>query len=160
MKKKQNGSAVFMVCNGELVLILRDDKPTIANPCRYALLGGGRDPDDADCFATIIREINEETSLSISQNQIKKIGVEKLQARNAVNYFFVLFISKVQFEKCELYEGQKMECFSFEQIKKIHELGDQKFGLGGAIYRFMCTEPDIVQQAILGTCNPFLIERE
>ncbi|RZU46115.1 8-oxo-dGTP diphosphatase [Streptomyces sp. BK022] len=57
--------AVAIIANrrGELLLHLRDDRPAIAWPGHWSLLGGGCDPGEAPA-AAIVRELDEEAGLT------------------------------------------------------------------------------------------------
>lgn len=161
MEATKEGSAVFVIHNGTLLLILRDDKPTIANPCTYALLAGAFEGEqDNDCFDTILREIYEEIRLRISRNRIKKIGTEKLTAEGKFNHFFLLSITDEEKNQMIQGEGQKMHFFRFQNIFNLHRLGDIKYGLGGAISRFMSHEREMILEIMKGECERFIIERK
>ncbi|MFE1787934.1 NUDIX domain-containing protein [Streptomyces sp. NPDC059525] len=57
--------AVAIITNrrSELLLHLRDDRPTIAWPANWSLVGGGCDPGEAPA-AAIVRELHEEAGLT------------------------------------------------------------------------------------------------
>ncbi len=155
------GSAAFIVHNGTLLLLLRDDIPTIANPCTFALLAGAFEvEEDNDNCDTIVREIFEEIYLKASRARVKKIGTERLIAEKKFNHFFLLTISDGEKDRLKLGEGQRMQFYSYDEITYLHQLGSSKYGLGGAMWRFMCHEREIIESIMKGECNPFMIERE
>jgi 8-oxo-dGTP pyrophosphatase MutT (NUDIX family) len=155
------GSAVFIVHNKTLLLLLRDDIPTIANPCTFALLAGAFEKEeDNDCYDTIVREILEEIRLRVTRNRIRKIGTEKLLSENKFNHFFLLEISDEEKNRLELVEGQKMQFFSYDDIRWMAQLGKRKYGLGGAMWRFMSEDSEIIESIVLGGGDTFVIDRK
>ena len=146
MRKNKNGSAVFIVFEGKLLLILRDNKSTIQNPSRYALPGGGAKKKETG-KKTIIRELNEELSLKVSKKRVREIGVEKT-GDESHNFFYLLHCTQKQKDKMKLKEGQKMSFFLFQSIQVLFLVGNQKNGLGGAIFRLMSHHPDLVNKIL------------
>ncbi|MFJ9939722.1 NUDIX hydrolase [Streptomyces erythrochromogenes] len=61
-----NASALIHDGAGRYLLHLRDDVPDIWEPGSWALLGGGREPQDASLEDTVRRELHEEAGLSPS----------------------------------------------------------------------------------------------
>ena len=146
MKKNKNGSAVFIVSEGKLLLILRDDKPTISNPSRYALPGGGAKKKETG-IGTIIRELNEELSLKVSEKHVREIGVERIGDKN-YNFFFLLQCTQKQKYAMKLKEGQSMKFCLIQEIQLLLLAGNNKNGLGGAIFRLMSRSPDVVSNIL------------
>ncbi|MFD4244292.1 NUDIX domain-containing protein [Streptomyces sp. NPDC058525] len=59
-----NASALIHDGDGRYLLHLRDDVPGIWEPGAWALLGGGREPQDGSLEATVRRELREEAGLA------------------------------------------------------------------------------------------------
>ncbi|MGW7439856.1 NUDIX domain-containing protein [Streptomyces sp. NPDC054849] len=60
-----NASALIHDDQGRYLLHLRDDVPGIWEPGAWALLGGGREPEDASLEETVRRELQEEAGLAL-----------------------------------------------------------------------------------------------
>ncbi|MFD9516165.1 NUDIX domain-containing protein [Streptomyces sp. NPDC059979] len=60
-----NASALIHDDEGRYLLHLRDDVPGIWEPGAWALLGGGREPEDASLEGTVRRELREEAGLAL-----------------------------------------------------------------------------------------------
>ena len=63
------GTKLILTCNGRVLVLLRDDIPTIAWPGHWDLPGGGREAGESplDCG---LRELLEETGLSLAPGRL------------------------------------------------------------------------------------------
>ena len=61
------GCKIALICDGQILTILRDDKPTIPWPNLWELPGGGREGDESpfDCAA---REVYEELGIHLDED--------------------------------------------------------------------------------------------
>jgi 8-oxo-dGTP diphosphatase len=110
MAKKRSVCILFENKKGEILFLLRDDKPTIPFPNRWDVLGGvvedGESPEEA-----IVREMDEELELKMKDFEIFKVfeWPEKTET---------VFYKKLDLDlnKVNLHEGQKVEYFSKEKL--------------------------------------------
>jgi 8-oxo-dGTP pyrophosphatase MutT (NUDIX family) len=139
MQKQIAGMQLFLVCEGKLFLILRDDKPDIRVdpingihfPNTWSLMGGGVDEGE-DFFQTAAREAMEELGIRF---QLQILGVSPKG-----NGYFFAEIDRELADNIVLGEGQ--ECFFFRP--------DQLSGLklGGAIDIYFKKYPEVVTKMI------------
>lgn len=115
-EKRPAGAVGFVIHNGKLLLILRDDKPEIANPNTWAMPGGGVE-DGEDLPTAFKREILEELGIS---PRVILLGVSR-----KANGFFATFLTDQETAEITLGEGQRYQFFSPEDLDTIE--------LGGAI---------------------------
>ena len=63
------GCKIALICDGRILTILRDDKPTIPYPNMWDLPGGGREGDETP-FECAAREVYEELKIQLSKEDI------------------------------------------------------------------------------------------
>ena len=63
------GCKIALICDGRILTILRDDKPTIPWPNLWELPGGGREGDESP-FECAMREVYEELSIQLLKDDI------------------------------------------------------------------------------------------
>jgi len=63
------GCKIALICDGRILTILRDDKPTIPWPNLWELPGGGREGDESP-FECVVREVYEELSIQLLKDDI------------------------------------------------------------------------------------------
>lgn len=99
----------------EILMMLRDIKPGIANPGNWAFIGGhieyGETPADAAA-----REIHEETSISIAVKDLKTLTV--LREKNRQKYVFYV---TGQWKDSDIIrgEGQEMRFVPLDQVQRL-----------------------------------------
>lgn len=64
-----SGAKIALLCDGQVLTILRDDKPDIPFPDMWDLAGGGREGDETP-FECTQREVFEELGISISSDSV------------------------------------------------------------------------------------------
>ncbi|MFC3927532.1 NUDIX hydrolase [Streptococcus caprae] len=64
-----SGTKIALLCDNDIVVTLRDDKPDIAFPNTWELVGGGREEGET-VFECTAREVYEELGLTIRAEQI------------------------------------------------------------------------------------------
>ncbi len=157
----KTGSACFILYKNETILIHRDTNERTINPDTNGLPGGGFDrKKDRNELDTIVRELFEELRLDIRENRFKKVGTEWLTELHLKNHFFKLNLTEHEVAKIRLKEGKTYDFFSFSKIQDLYALGPIPGGLGGAIWRFMCNEPEIIEDILLGKKNTFVLDRK
>jgi len=63
------GAKIALICGSRLVVLRRDDIPTIPYPGLIDLPGGGREADETP-EETVLREVREETGFSLPQERL------------------------------------------------------------------------------------------
>ena len=63
------GCKIALICDGRILTILRDDKPTIPWPNLWELPWGGREGDESP-FECVAREVYEELSIQLLKDDI------------------------------------------------------------------------------------------
>lgn len=63
------GCKIALFCDGQILTILRDDKPTIPWPNLWELPGGGREGNETP-FECVAREVYEELNIQLSKDDI------------------------------------------------------------------------------------------
>ena len=113
---KKMGSKAFIIYNKKILLILRDNIPTIPSPNKWGLPGGLIEKNESPLNA-LKRELKEEINI-VPKNiiylgkQIFKDGVEVFR------YFAK--ITKDEFQNVKLgNEGQKLEFFNLDEINQL-----------------------------------------
>lgn len=122
------GMQLFLVCEGKLLLILRDNKPDIHedpingiySPNTWALMGGGVEEGE-DFFQTAAREVKEELGIEF---QLQILGVSPKG-----NCYFFADIDRDLANQIVLGEGQNYGFFDPDKIDHLV--------LGGAIQIYL-----------------------
>jgi 8-oxo-dGTP diphosphatase len=116
MKKLNNVSAVVLINEKkELLLYLRDDKPTIVYPNMWALLGGHAEKNETP-IETLKREIKEEIDFDIKETEF--LGAVDDKVGNLVHIFLTRFDKRK--EDIILLEGQKIDFFNYNESIKLN----------------------------------------
>jgi 8-oxo-dGTP diphosphatase len=111
-----HGAKVALLCEGRLLMHLRDNKPGLFNANMWDFPGGGRESEETpqEC---VIREVKEEFEIELSPQSFlweKEYPAQKDPNQKA--YFMVAEISKEQVEKIKLNEGQEWALFNKEDF--------------------------------------------
>ena len=61
------GCKIALICDGQILTILRDDKPTIPWPNLWELPGGGREGNESP-FECVAREVYEELGIHLDED--------------------------------------------------------------------------------------------
>ena len=102
-----HGAKLALLTGDRLVSILRDKDPEIPYPDMWDLPGGGREADESP-EACVLRELEEELSLSLSEEDLlwKRQYVSDLDGKSAT-WFFVAEVSQLDINRIRLgAEGQ------------------------------------------------------
>lgn len=113
-------SVVLINKRGEILLHLRDDKPTISYPNHWALVGGGVDGAETPCEA-LVREIKEEIAL----NLVNFCLLREYTHRNKREYAFLGEIN-VELSNLKLNEGREVRFFEPSQLINLKIRPDDK----------------------------------
>ena len=63
------GCKIALICEGQILTILRDDKETIPYPNMWDLPGGGREGNETP-FECVAREVYEELNIQLSKEEV------------------------------------------------------------------------------------------
>ena len=109
------GCKIALICDGQILTILRDDKPTIPWPNLWELPGGGREGDESP-FECVAREVYEKLGIHLTEYCLlwSKVYPSMLyEGRQSV--FMVGQISQEQFDNITFGdEGQTYKLMSIE----------------------------------------------
>jgi 8-oxo-dGTP diphosphatase len=102
---------------GAILLQLRDDIPTIADPGCWAVPGGAQDPGES-YEAAARREMLEETGYTVGDLEL--VCERDLDRGNGVVEHQVFFLSEYDgVQALECYEGQKIEFMSVADARAL-----------------------------------------
>ncbi len=111
------GCKIALICDGRILTILRDDKPTIPWPNLWELPGGGREGDESP-FECAAREVHEELGIHLNEDCLlwSKVYPSMLfEGRQSV--FMVGQLSQNQFDNITFGdEGQAYKLMSIEEF--------------------------------------------
>ena len=111
------GCKIALICDGRILTILRDDKPTIPWPNLWELPGGGREGNESP-FECVSREVYEELSIQLLKDDIvwSRIYPSMLD-ENKNSVFLVGQLTKEQFDSIVFGdEGQSYKLVSIEEF--------------------------------------------
>lgn len=92
------GCKIALICDGRILTILRDDKPTIPWPNLWELPGGGREGDESP-FECVAREVYEELSIQLLKDDIVWSWIyPSMLDENKNSVFLVGQLTKEQFD--------------------------------------------------------------
>ena len=111
------GCTIALICEGQILTILRDDKETIPYPNMWDLPGGGREGNETP-FECVAREIYEELNIQLSKEKVIWSGIypgildEKKQF-----VFLVGNLAQEEFDRIDFGdEGQGYKLVSFGEF--------------------------------------------
>ncbi len=112
------GCKIALICDGQILTILRDDKEDIPWPNMWELPGGGREGNETP-FECVAREIYEELSIQLSKADVIwsfRLYPSMLDG-NKKSVFLVGRLTQEQFESIIFGdEGQGYKLVSFEEF--------------------------------------------
>ena len=120
------GCKIALLCDGQVLTILRDDKATIPWPNLWELPGGGREGDETP-FECAVREVYEELSIQLSKEDIvwSRIYPSMLD-ENKKSVFLVGQWTQEQFGNILLGdEGQDFKLMSIEEFLTLDQVVPQ-----------------------------------
>ena len=124
------GVMVFLLWKSQFLLILRDNKPNIANPNTWCPVTGGVHRGE-DYESAGKRELKEE--IDIIPHRLKILGVSM-----KANAFFIGHLSDDERNQIILSEGQRYDFFTFEQLTSLN--------IKGAFDIYLKRYPDIFRR--------------
>jgi len=111
------GSSAIVIHNKKILLLLRDNIPTILYPNKWSLPGGcteiGETPKQ-----TLLRELDEE--ICVKPKNIKSIGQYTDKGDMSTDYLFVVNLDDFEASQVKLgNEGQELKFFALNEIENI-----------------------------------------
>lgn len=100
--------------DGKMLFQLRDNKPSIPNPNKWGIIGGGIEKGES-AIRAVTRELNEELGLKIAPQKITPL-ITIPTLRGPYHIFQLNYLSHKT--SLRLYEGQKIKFLSRKQILK------------------------------------------
>lgn len=123
------GCKIALICDRQMLTILRDDKPTIPWPKLWELPGGGREGVESP-FECVAREVYEELNIQLSKEDIvwSRIYPSMLD-ENKNSVFLVGKLTQEQFDGIVFGdEGQGFKLMSIEEFLKSKQAVPQLQG--------------------------------
>ncbi len=115
------GTKIALICGGQVVAYLRDDKDGIPFPGLWDLPGGGREGEE-DPVACVLREVEEEFGLRIAADKVRRLTRYTRQGPGLDSYFCMAEISAGDIERIVFGdEGQMWSMMAIEAFI-AHEL--------------------------------------
>ena len=123
------GCKIALICDGRILTILRDDKPTIPWPNLWELPGGGREGNESP-FECVAREVYEELSIQLSKEDIVWSWIYRsMLDENKNSVFLVGKLTQEQFDGIVFGdEGQGFKLMSIEEFLKSKQAVPQLQG--------------------------------
>ena len=111
------GCKITLICDGQILTILRDDKEDIPWPNMWELPGGGREGNETP-FECVAREVYEELSIQLSKADVIWFQIyPSMLDGNKKSVFLVGRLTQEQFESIIFGdEGQGYKLVSFEEF--------------------------------------------
>ena len=92
------GCKIALICERQILTILRDDKDNIPWPNMWELPGGGREGDESP-FECVAREVYEELNIQLSKDDVIWSGIyPSMLDENKKSVFLVGKLTQEQFE--------------------------------------------------------------
>lgn len=132
----ESSGVILATPEGYAAVNLRDNKPGIASPNMLALFGGMLEPGE-DALACIVREIWEETGLSIAPDEFIPLGTVRrhidaipgmFHEHTAIGHFFLA--RNIDPASIKLKEGQGIEIItSLQDLERRDNVAPFAFGI-------------------------------
>ena len=118
-----SGCKIALICDGRILTILRDDKPTIPWPNLWELPGGGREGDESP-FECVAREVYEELSIQLLKDDIVWSWIyPSMLDENKNSVFLVGQLTKEQFDSIVFGdEGQSFKLMNIEEFLTLDQV--------------------------------------
>lgn len=113
MREPPGSDTILINSQKQVLLVLRDDKPSIPFPNTWALLGGYIEENESP-EAAILRELREEINLELTEIQLFKYYAWA----ECDEYIFWHQID-LDIDKIKLNEGQKLAYFGQEELEHL-----------------------------------------
>lgn len=120
------GCKIALICDGQMLTILRDDKATIPWPNLWELPGGGREGDESP-FECVAREVYEELKIQLSKEDIVWSWIyPSMLDENKKSVFLVGKLTQEQFDSIVFGdEGQSFKLMSIEEFLTLDQVVPQ-----------------------------------
>ncbi|PIN91669.1 hypothetical protein COU56_04900 [Candidatus Pacearchaeota archaeon CG10_big_fil_rev_8_21_14_0_10_31_9] len=113
METNRNYSGVMIEnSEGKLLFQLRDNNPTISNPNKWSLFGGGIEKGEAP-IETAIREIKEELGLTLNKTKLKLLFKKESPSGNRYVFYYKLYSLP---KNLKINEGEHFEFLSLFEL--------------------------------------------
>ena len=123
------GCKIALICDGQILTILRDDKPTIPWPNLWELPGGGREGNESP-FECVVREVYEELGIHLDEDCLlwSKIYPSVI-FKDKQSVFMVGQLRQEQFDNITFgNEGQAYKLMPIEEFLKSKQAVPQLQG--------------------------------
>ena len=110
-------TAAYIVNNNKLLLLLRDNIPTIKDPNKWDTPGGGCEENES-FEGCLTRELCEELELTLDKSRLKFLW-ETLTPKGNTERSFYIKISDLEKDSLILHEGQRMCFYLFDELASL-----------------------------------------
>lgn len=118
MERKEVSAAIIVNEHKNVLLQLRDIKPSIRSSGMWSLPGGGREPEESSEDA-IRREVFEETNIKLRSPKYFMSLIDLFEGDEPIKVDFYIERIRQPFSII-VGEGQDLKFFSQEEVKKLH----------------------------------------
>ena len=111
------GCKIALICDRQILTILRDDKETIPYPNMWDLPGGGREGNETP-FECVAREVYEELNIQLSKEEVIWSGIYPGLLDETKQFVFLVGnLAQEEFDRIDFGdEGQSYKLVSFEEF--------------------------------------------
>lgn len=116
------GVNAILIFESKILMMLRDDKPGIANPGGWGVIGGGVEEGETPDQA-IVREVKEETNIDLVRYH-KWFEIPEVHQT-----IYWAKLTSMQVSQIKIGEGQRLEFISVDEIENLptSEINHQYF---------------------------------
>ena len=120
------GCKIALICDGKILTLLRDDKPTIPWPNLWELPGGGREGTESP-FECAAREVYEELKIQLSKDDMVWSWIyPSMLDENKNSVFLVGKLTQERFDNIVLGdEGQDFKLMTIEEFLTLDQVVPQ-----------------------------------
>ena len=129
--KRRGSSIIFVNDRGQILLLLRDNKPDLPYPNMWDVPGGHVEADESP-ETCIMREMKEEMDLALDEFEL----FSKVEFKDRIEYTFWAK-TDLSIDEIKLTEGQKLQWFTRDEAKQTQ----LAYGFNEIVEKFYSNAP-------------------